>query len=348
MLPSFPLARVALAAVTAVAALAASGAHAAGWTAVRLMGEHQDYLFPNALNDAGVAVGRTDGRELHPTDARGALRSLGSPVTTFVADGQRLTEATAIARDGAIAGNAGVGPYDVNEAFLRTTDGQIQLLFPKGTLSYAFGVNASHQVVGYVQQSDGTQTGYVWQGGTVTWLGGIGGKGSVASAINDAGTVVGVSETATPYQYHAFRWQAGVTTDLGTLPDDFEDASSAEAINASGLVVGYCGLGNMRPCAWGADGQAHDLGLLAGHYGGIARAVNDLGVAVGSSIDSQRQQRAMIFHDGLVEDLNTRVSDLPAGVTLTEGVAINRDGAILVHASQGRFHKPCQYVLIPK
>src|SRR5262245_45113186 len=52
---------------------------------------------------------------------------------------------------------------------------------------------------------------------TVTDLGTLGGKGSVACGINSRGQVVGFSSIATG-QLHAFLWSHGVMTDLGTLP----------------------------------------------------------------------------------------------------------------------------------
>lgn len=58
---------------------------------------------------------------------------------------------------------------------------------------------------------------------------------SFASAINDAGEIVG--ETAFPHApFHAYIWRNGVTTDLGTLDGDC--LSTAQAINSHSQVVG--------------------------------------------------------------------------------------------------------------
>ena len=48
-------------------------------------------------------------------------------------------------------------------------------------------------------------------------LGGFGGYFSIATGINDAGQVVGFSPNLTADADHAFLWQNGVMTDLGTL-----------------------------------------------------------------------------------------------------------------------------------
>ena len=63
----------------------------------------------------------------------------------------------------------------------------------------------------------------------------LGGSESYANGINDQGQVAGWSGTAGGY-YHAFLWQNGTMTDLGTLPGGW--SSSACGINNLGQVVG--------------------------------------------------------------------------------------------------------------
>jgi probable HAF family extracellular repeat protein len=54
--------------------------------------------------------------------------------------------------------------------------------------------------------------------------------------INDAGQIVGQFQVPGTTATHAFLWQNGVRTDLGTLPDDLN--SEATAINEAGQIVG--------------------------------------------------------------------------------------------------------------
>ena len=71
---------------------------------------------------------------------------------------------------------------------------------------------------------------------SVTDLGTLGGGGSQAGAINNRGQVVGSAYTASG-DYHAFLWEDGEMTDLGTLPGG--SFSFAQAINNRGQVVGF-------------------------------------------------------------------------------------------------------------
>ncbi len=152
-----------------------------------------------------------------------------------------------------------------------------------GNSSSASGINNSHQVVG------ATGVGAsLWSNGTITALGSLGGGYSDAYAINNIGQVVGDALPPTG-PVHAFLWSNGTMTDLGA----FGDASVAEAINSSGVVVG------------------------------TAYVVNSNGTAA---------WHAFIYSGGKLQDLNNLIPS-GSGWLLTEATGINDTGQIVCNAT---------------
>ena len=75
-----------------------------------------------------------------------------------------------------------------------------------GRSSYASGINARGQVVGFSTTASGEIHAFLWENGTMTDLGTLGGRWSEARGTNARGQVVGRSETAST-ELHAFLWE---------------------------------------------------------------------------------------------------------------------------------------------
>ncbi len=105
-----------------------------------------------------------------------------------------------------------------------------------GGMSYATGINNSGQVVGWSAGNDTTTgtTAFIWQNGTMSSLGTMGGTSSVATAINSTGQVVGYSMDASG-SYQAFTTNGSTWQ---TLSSTYGKNSAAYAINSSGLIGG--------------------------------------------------------------------------------------------------------------
>jgi len=183
------------------------------------------------------------------------------------------------------------------EAVLWTPwNNRIQMLppYPGDSVGAAVGINDYGQAVGAsgscgpVSPAIGAHP-VLWQNGTVTNLGSLGGAFSnVAYAINNLGQVVGLSDLAGDTTAHAFLWQNGIIKDLGTLPGDF--FSVAFSINNRGQVVGEsCDVNfNCRAFLW-QSGKMTDLNSLVTSGSPLyllsANDLNDLGTIVGQGFD---------------------------------------------------------------
>lgn len=173
--------------------------------------------------------------------------------------------------------------------------GQIEALptFPGDPASVALAINDEGQVVGTSGQCQGPPSGLafqhavLWQHGTVTNLGSLGGAMfNAANGINNRGQVVGQSDLPGEAATHAFLWQNGVMTDLGTLSGDAN--SVAFDINDKGQVVGNsCDVNfNCRPFLW-EDGVMTDLNTLIPPNSPLhltfGAGINDRGEIAGSA-----------------------------------------------------------------
>jgi probable HAF family extracellular repeat protein len=180
-------------------------------------------------------------------------------------------------------------------------NGKIQPLptYPGDPDGAALGINDNGQVVGvsgpcavfnpnlglYLVDSHAL----LWQDGTVTDLGNLGGDGGFggnhACAINNQGQVVGHSDLTGDTTFHAYLWakETGMK-DLETLLGDF--ASLALGINDRGEVVGASLDANfsLRAFLW-KNGVMTDLNaLVSGHSGlylQLAESINSTGEIIG-------------------------------------------------------------------
>jgi probable HAF family extracellular repeat protein len=163
---------------------------------------------------------------------------------------------------------------------------------------------------------------------TAVDLGTLGGQ-SWANAINDSGQIVGISFTPSGVG-HAFVWQNGVMTDIGTAT---QGPTEAMAINNSGDVVGQMW---SRQCPCGTDpsppsravlwrqGQLVDLGTLGG-TSSWATAINKAGQVVGASFTTSGHTHAFVWQKGVMSDLGALDGVYSVADDITDsGVVIGR------------------------
>jgi probable HAF family extracellular repeat protein len=171
-------------------------------------------------------------------------------------------------------------------------------------------------------------------------LGTLGGPSSfffsqpVMKSVSNQGIVVGGADTPVPDTFtpnncmspdcsilHAFQWQDGNLTDLGTLASGVN--STAYWVNAGGLIMGQSengaidpvtGLSEQRAVVW-KHGQIIDLGTIEGGSFSFPNAMNKRGHVTGvaqntisdsfSFLGLGTQSRAFLWRDGAMQDLGT-------------------------------------------
>ncbi len=171
---------------------------------------------------------------------------------------------------------------------------------PGGGLSEALAINNAGQIVGRAYDSAGRQRAFLWDNGTMTDLGTLGGSESIAQDINDFTEITGWADTAGGVE-RVFRWHAGYMTDLGTLGGA---ESWGFAISDAGHIVGRADTGS---------GQEHAFLWL--YPGGPMQDIEGLGSSVSEALDinnwtqivgraTPSGYRAFIWEDGVMSVLS--------------------------------------------
>ncbi|MGA3106645.1 MAG: Ig-like domain repeat protein [Terriglobales bacterium] len=239
-----------------------------------------------AINSLGQVVGAGD------PDNSGDLQSFlwqsNSGVQWLGSLGGNLSAASGLNDSDAVVGLSYNGA-DYQHAFLWTPANGLQDLTPDLTSiggAFAAAINNSNEVVGYYFPNGSRNTvGFTWT--ETAGLQSFGPSGTLAFAVNAAGTVVGQSPFANANK-HAFSWtQDGGITDLGTLGGS---SSSATGINTLGWIVGTSLTSSTKGLLHGflrtPTAAMKDLTTMAGLSANIqitGASVNDSGVIAAST-----------------------------------------------------------------
>jgi probable HAF family extracellular repeat protein len=157
-----------------------------------------------------------------------------------------------------------------------------------------------------------------------------GGRHGSASAVNDAGVVVGGTDTVDDTN-HAVLWRDGRAIDLGTLGGW---NSAASDVNAHETVVGWSdtepGIGARGvPFIW-RNGSMVNLVTLGAPADFEPVSINDRDEVVGSSRTKEGLRHAFVWRDGEMIDLGTLVR----GVYQTSHAAdIDNSGRVVGYAT---------------
>jgi len=226
-----------------------------------------------------------------------------------------------------------------------------------GPDAQAYAINQRGQIAGqsYTSYTPNPDTGiptidpFLWDHGTMTDLGNLGGTLSWAVWLNERGQVAGTSYLPGDNARHAFLWYREVLTDLGTLGGA---SSAALWLNDAGDVVGASrttGNQSIHGFLW-SHGAMVDLGALPGLTVSRAYGINANDTIVGESCptlscDPGTTTAFVWKNGGPMVDLNALVSP-PSSLHVYGALYINDRGEIAADAidSSGNFRA---VILVP-
>ena len=281
------------------------------------------------VNEAGQVVGRASNRAF--------LWQGGSKMDLGTLPGGTSASASGLNEVGQVVGSSNFALGSPQRA-VRWQGGTITNLTPDIAAtdgSSATAINESGQIVGNISNG----IAFLWEGGTRTPLGHLGGGSAFVSDINDSRIAVGSSSTG--LVGHPFRWQNGVMTDLGLLPGD-EDGGAA-GINRDGLIVGSSGrtdpdtYESFYKAVLYSNGSMTALPVPSTEV--YAGDINDFGTVVGSmrAAGGFSNFHGWIYVDGTVTNLNHLIPQ-GSGLHIAYAHSINNAGQIAATAFDDRGH----------
>lgn len=172
------------------------------------------------------------------------------------------------------------------------------------SVTQAFSINDSGQIVGQGYTNFGGQHAFLYSGGTMTDLNPLlpNSNGSIGHAINNSGAVTGSWGPPNAPKASAFLYSGGSMTDLGNRLIGY-------AINNLNQVAGSIDVadphfGHPEAALLLGNGSANDLGTF-GYASSQAFGINNAGQVIGGAYTNSANGNAFLYSNGHVTLLGT-------------------------------------------
>jgi hypothetical protein len=275
----------------------------------------------SAINDAGTVSGSYD--QGPSSSPNGYLRDAAGNITTFDVPGLASTSVTGINNAGTVVGYStfGYGP-----GFLRDATGNITTFqIPGITPGYLIGVfdpviNDAGIIAGnYSSLSDGPAHGFLRDAaGNITTFDAPGSSTTTVTAINNAGTVLGTSNSPS---FPNFLRDAAGNFSILTVPGS--ESTVFDAINDTGTVAGTFVAGGLEHgFLRDAAGKFTTFDIPGSTLFSVS-AINDFGMVAGISLQQSGMQQ------GFLRDAAGNVTTFnPSSSNSVVAVSLNNAGIV--------------------
>ena len=271
----------------------------------------------------------------------GKASRVRTPAALGVSYGAQELFVSVLADDGTLYGSASPDRSQVSTGAILHSDGSLELLpsLVPGAVSIVFDIDSVGTSAG---RSSLVPTPFwlavpseavLWTAGTPIGIGTLGGFYAEARRINDAGLVIGASNTATSDFARGFVWDAvgGMREITPAEPGGLGHVSD---LGADGVISGYATVGGLaRACLWpGPDAPPELLPRLPGDHETFARAHDGTGSVVGDARMPAGTTSARLWWQGQPHALDELVQP-PLPVQLATAIDVDELGRILVRGA---------------
>lgn len=166
--------------------------------------------------------------------------------------------------------------------------------------SEAWSINDHGTIVGTAGTSTWEQRAFVYANGTYRDLSGLAGDGSIAFAVNNAGSVLVTYSKGDTFDHGSYVWtEAGGMVDMGTLGGDY---TFATALNERGQVAGVSTTadGTLHAFRW-TDGEMERLATFNPEFGFGISGISEDGHVFGRYNEMFSSHAFLIRADGTYE-----------------------------------------------
>jgi len=306
--------------------LCSSAAMASSYTSTPFTVQGATYVYPQAINDAGTAVGYYG----TPSGAAGGFTYAKGTVTLLNYPNALQTFAQGINSAGTIVGTYtdASGSY---HGFTYTAGTFTSVDYAGAVITNLEKINDQGVAVGTTTNRGGVTSMFTYAKGVFTPLKTDSAYIPIPVAINDAGEIAGWYTNSSAHGELGFIYANGTATTLQPPGKIFY--TQPYGINKSGTVVGQAATTAGKEPAFVYRNGHYRLASCSATYACIFYGINDSGLITGANAASPSASVAFVERD----KGSYQVIPAPGGDTNYAGTAINNEGVVVGETSTGAF-----------